>query len=775
MIYYLFLLITSAQVQECNWDYGIPNEHNKHTDGDVRRNLIVDGQASQPHEYPWQVSIEPIGCGGSIISREYILSAAHCVSGTPTVVAGLNRYRIRGTWIPHELYNDNNIENDIAVIKLDQPLPCDDPTINAIALPELLPGFSLDECTAWVTGFGALREDGPSPPGYSMHEVQTKVFSTDYCNAAPENIFTLPQTQICGFTPGKPTEDSCQGDSGGPFKIDINADSKAYHKYVQVGIVSYGAGCGRTAGIYTDVSEYKQWVLGKVPTARFEKVSACDKESYHEGIIDCEGRNCRLEAPYCLADSSTWRSEQGTSCSSYTNIQFSCFADKGDNLFASQVCPQCGYCQQGQENTQLILTDEVECDPGFAPVDIEITTADWAKEISFAISDNSGDHCVGSGFQNHANYTSTCCIPQGDHTVSCRDAYGDGWHGAQLLVDGELMCGEFEAELQVDSLVVSFPSAKSESNGGAIAAGIVVPLLFIALLCACWFYIWPAFGHKAMDILDDCCASKKTYDPESRAPLSPQVKSEFAYPAPVAPAAGSRNRGSSYWTRFHTGPAPSTSAFPKAPSVAARAKMFGKRTTAPPPPPANISITWYYDGGDGNNRGPVSDAELKSKIGSEIKEDTYVWNGETVDDWTYANDVPELKKILAQQKVNADDSLTWHYVDASGNDVGPVSDKIFKARIGKTITKETYVWNGTTVNDWTNAGDVSELNALFKPLSYPSVPKRPVPSRFLGKGTTNFAMRNKETSRPKAAFATKRQASTKSNGVSNLIARFNQN
>jgi len=237
MIYYLFLLLISAQVQECNWDYGIPNEHNKHTDGDVRRNLIVDGQASQPHEYPWQVSIEPIGCGGSIISREYILSAAHCVSGTPTVVAGLNRYRIRGTWIPHELYNDNNIENDIAVIKLDQPLPCDDPTINAIALPELLPGFSLDECTAWVTGFGALREDGPSPPGYSMHEVQTKVFSTDYCNAAPENIFTLPQTQICGFTPGKPTEDSCQGDSGGPFKIDMNSFYKSesfFHLFLRI-------------------------------------------------------------------------------------------------------------------------------------------------------------------------------------------------------------------------------------------------------------------------------------------------------------------------------------------------------------------------------------------------------------------------------------------------------------------------------------------------------------------------------------------------------------
>merc|ERR1719464_693380 len=139
MIYFLILLVAS-QVQECNWNYGIPNEHNKVADGDVRRNLIVSGEASQPHEYPWQVKLETVGCGGSIISREYVISAAHCAfPARTTVVAGLNRYRIGGTWIPHEQYDNDLLLNDIAVIKLDEPLPCDDPTINAIALPEFAP------------------------------------------------------------------------------------------------------------------------------------------------------------------------------------------------------------------------------------------------------------------------------------------------------------------------------------------------------------------------------------------------------------------------------------------------------------------------------------------------------------------------------------------------------------------------------------------------------------------------------------------------------------
>jgi len=771
MIYYLLLLLSSAQTDfpECNWDYGIPGEHNKISDGDVRRNLIVNGEASQPHEYPWQVSIEATYvCGGSIIGRQYVLTAAHCFGGIPTVVAGLNRYRITGTWITHEEYDDANILNDIAIIRLDEPLPCDDPTVNAIALPEFAPGFTLDECSAWVTGFGALEEGGFSPYGYNMHELQTKVYSTETCNRSPENVYNLPSTQICGFTPGKPTEDSCQGDSGGPFKIDMNADSQAYHKYVQVGVVSYGSGCGRFAGIYTDVSEYKAWVLSKAPTARFETISACDKSSYHEGMIDCEGRDCNVQLPYCRGDSSTWRSEQNTQCSSFTNTQITCHSHKGQNLFASQVCPQCGYCRQGEESTNLQLTDDDECEGNLVEVDIEITTTTWAKEISFDI----GGTCSGSGFANHGNYTSTCCLPPGDHVVNCRDVYGDGWHGAQLLLDGKLQCGEFESEVFSDSFFVAAESANSSSSSGsAIAIGLVVPTLFIIILCACWFYIWPVYGSKAMDACEDCLKSSKSYDPESRAPLSPRVKSEFASPAPIAPASGpNRVRGSSYWNNFHTGPRPATKALPQAPSIAARAKAFNTRAVAPPMPPK--TITWHYTGLDGSDCGPVNDADFKSKIGSEIKEETYVWNGETVLDWTYAKDVAELKKFFTKRSApppahnDVDSETNWHYVDASGTDVGPVSGNIFKQKIGTDVKEDTHVWNGTTVTDWKFAKDVSELKELFEQKK----PVRRMPPKFSKFGTRNNNRFN-SPQKKKMAFASKR---TKSNGVSDLVARFQQ-
>ena len=46
---------------------------------------IVGGVQTEVHEYPWQVGLvtgnSAIWCGGSIISKNYILTAAHCVHG----------------------------------------------------------------------------------------------------------------------------------------------------------------------------------------------------------------------------------------------------------------------------------------------------------------------------------------------------------------------------------------------------------------------------------------------------------------------------------------------------------------------------------------------------------------------------------------------------------------------------------------------------------------------------------------------------------------------
>ncbi|KAH8032248.1 hypothetical protein HPB51_024025 [Rhipicephalus microplus] len=59
----------------------------------------------------------------------------------------------------------------------------------------------------------------------------------------------------------KTATDSCQGDSGGPAMYRVSGG----HRYVQVGIVSYGHGCARenVPGVYTRVDVFAPW-LNKV-------------------------------------------------------------------------------------------------------------------------------------------------------------------------------------------------------------------------------------------------------------------------------------------------------------------------------------------------------------------------------------------------------------------------------------------------------------------------------------------------------------------------------
>ena len=43
---------------------------------------IVGGAESKPNDWPWQISLSYWGshtCGGSILSEEWVVTAAHCV------------------------------------------------------------------------------------------------------------------------------------------------------------------------------------------------------------------------------------------------------------------------------------------------------------------------------------------------------------------------------------------------------------------------------------------------------------------------------------------------------------------------------------------------------------------------------------------------------------------------------------------------------------------------------------------------------------------------
>jgi len=72
--------------------------------------------------------------------------------------------------------------------------------------------------------------------------------------------------------------------------------------------------------------------------------------------------------------------------------------------------------------------------------------------------------------------------------------------------------------------------------------------------------------------------------------------------------------------------------------------------------------------------------------------------------------------------------MSWYYIDASGTTLGPVEEGVIVSKFkGKELNDDSYVWNGTTVNEWSLIKNVGFLKAKCKPA--PPAQSRPAPAR----------------------------------------------
>ncbi len=141
---------------------------------------IVGGTATTIGANPWQVSLQSSSgfhfCGGSVINASWILTAQHCVTGSPpgrvvagiTNVSGSSAGQIRSVAevIRYPGYVDASKGKDVALLRLSTPLDLSGANVKAIGLvtaADEAAGVTNAGLVTRVTGWGTLTSGGFEP------------------------------------------------------------------------------------------------------------------------------------------------------------------------------------------------------------------------------------------------------------------------------------------------------------------------------------------------------------------------------------------------------------------------------------------------------------------------------------------------------------------------------------------------------------------------------------------------------------------------------------
>lgn len=224
----------------------------------LREFVVGGGDAGST---PYQASLQQGGshfCGGAIIERRWVLTAAHCLMdispSVTTVVVGTTQlsrggYRFRvGRFVIHPRYDRSRAANDIALVQIRGIFLW---ISNRVAKIDLGRVYVAAGTEATITGWGGTRQSGGSLSN-KLQYARLRVIGEQQCRSLLPNI---GDWIVCTFT--REGQGICGGDSGSPLVHDGKV----------IGIASFGVGYlpgeGCAAGLpdgFARVSHFYSWI-----------------------------------------------------------------------------------------------------------------------------------------------------------------------------------------------------------------------------------------------------------------------------------------------------------------------------------------------------------------------------------------------------------------------------------------------------------------------------------------------------------------------------------
>ncbi|CAH2098979.1 unnamed protein product [Euphydryas editha] len=216
---------------------------------------IVGGEKISIETVPFQVLYGKY-CGGTLISPDWVLTAAHCNIKESFVYAGSTQrdhtegYRICAHFL-HPLWNTTNPRDhdyDYQLVLLERPIP-----VTPMSRPIAIGSYSDIQAgeLVSVSGWGHLAYKKSSMQNL-LRRIYIPIMTQEECSLMDNDVYKklTPRMFCAGYVEGN--KDSCQGDSGGPVVINGKL----------IGLVSYGVGCAapNKPGVYSNVPAARDWI-----------------------------------------------------------------------------------------------------------------------------------------------------------------------------------------------------------------------------------------------------------------------------------------------------------------------------------------------------------------------------------------------------------------------------------------------------------------------------------------------------------------------------------